>query len=452
MILHVEGRNIAWTSIEAVTRAGEPVRNPKPDSFVHGATFTFVCGPSRLIRGVVRDRETGKPIAGVWVGEPKSSWRKTVTDKEGRYELNGLAKQPKHTLLVKPSDGQYLHRWIECQDTPGFDPVTCDVEMVRGLTVRGKVTDKAAGKPIAGATVDYHPLAFNPHADKLLPGVWGPRSETHTAPDGSYSLTALPGPGAIGVKAPKVGAYMPAAVPLQERNAFFKTPLFDNEQEELLSGYVGDNCLGGVWLGRYNAIVLLEPGEKESALVQDASLVRPQERKGRVVGPDGQPLYGVTVYGLAWFAIDTLKGDEFTVPAINPKAKRPLVFLHKEKKLGYYLKDLRDEAAGPLTGKLQPCGSASERVIDGVGQRVGGLRLDVHGQTLPVAGEASGGDQAVTTDKEGRFRVEGLVPGQDYAVEEPGDNPGCPRVHGEVMARSGEHKDMGDLKRSEWRE
>src|SRR5262249_40631438 len=150
----------------------------------------------------------------------------------------------------------------------------------------------------------------------------------------SYTLTVLPGPGVIGVKAPKLGAYMPAAVPRKERKEFFKTPLVEDRDEEYLSRYAGGGSWGGLSTGFCAAMVLLEPGEKDDALVRDVALEKPQERKGRIVGPDGKPLSGVTVYGLARFGIDTLTGDEFTVRGINPKAKRPLVFYHKEKQLG----------------------------------------------------------------------------------------------------------------------
>jgi hypothetical protein len=108
-----------------------------------------------------------------------------------------------------------------------------------------------------------------------------------------------------------------------------------------------------------------------------------------------------------------------------------------------YLKDLRGEAPGPLVVKLQPCGSASGRVVDQNGQPVAGLRLGVFGElshTSIITG------RPVTTDKEGRFRVEGLVPGRNYSVSEPG---GLPRVHARAVVGPGEHKDLGEIKMDE---
>src|SRR5205823_161751 len=97
-----------------------------------------------------------------------------------------------------------------------------------------------------------------------------------------------------------------------------------------------------------HALVLLEPGEREERLVKDAALERTQERKGRVIGPDGEPLTSVTVTGLwssRWYVVETLKGAEFTVRGINPRAPRQLTFYHKDKNLGFFLKELPGEKA-----------------------------------------------------------------------------------------------------------
>src|SRR5262249_19161115 len=151
---------------------------------------------------------------------------------------------------------------------PGLDPLPGDIDMVQGLTVRGNVTDKATGKPIANAMVDYHPLNASPYVNKL-PGLWTPRSEAVTGPDGSYALTVLPGPGAIGAAAPKPENYMPALVTPKECKEFFKTPLATFGEHVLLPA-VGGNAFG-VPLSQdsYNAIVLLEPSGKEESLVKN---------------------------------------------------------------------------------------------------------------------------------------------------------------------------------------
>jgi hypothetical protein len=316
-----------------------------------------------------------------------------------------------------------------------------DIELVRWLTVRGRVTDKATEKPLAQARVDYHPLGGNPNVNVKLPGSWEPRAETITGPDGSYVITVLPGPGVIGVTAPRQEVYMPAAVPLKERKDFFKTPLVDDRDGNYLTRAAGDNSFGAISIRDYNAVVLLEPGEQEETLVKDVALELPQPRRGRVVGPDDQPLAGVTAIGLEPYhaTSETLAGAEFTVRGINPRANRPLVFYHKDKNLGCFVKELGGDTSELLTVKLRPCGSASGRVVDQDGLPVAGLRLAVPGRATSWQSE----NRSVTTDKEGRYRVVGLVPGQEYWVWEPGS---LPRVWAQVTVEPGQHKDMGDIK------
>jgi hypothetical protein len=188
----------------------------------------------------------------------------------------------------------------------------------------------------------------------------------------------------------------------------------------------------------YHALVLLEPGEQDKALTRDVALERAVERKGRIVNPDGQPLTGVTVWGLLpRSSEDTLTGDTFTVRGINPKAPRTLAFLQRDKKLGFFLTEMPDEKVGPLTVTLQPCGSVSGRIVDRDGQPLAGFRLDVSSKSFwGVRVEA-------TTDKDGRFRAGGLVPGAEYTVWLPrqrGILRDSPAIEG------GKDKDLGDIK------
>jgi hypothetical protein len=331
------------------------------------------------------------------------------------------------------------------QDTPGLEALTADLEMVRGtVTVRGKVTDKATDKPVVGARVTYVPLYGNETAAKLHVLSF-PTGRATTGADGTYAVPVMPGPGLMLAASPRTDAYMFAWSTPEERKAFFKTPLREGGflVEGTLAIAVGGGTPGATSLQGYHAVVLLEPGEKEESLVRDVALDRGQQRKGRVVGPDGQPLTGVTVQGLLPRAhvVETLQGAEFTVRGLNPKAPpRLLVFQHKGKNLGSVLKGLPAEKDGPLIVKLQPFGSLSGRIVDRDGQPVSGC----HGRLFigPV-----GYFQKFTTDKEGRFRVGGLVPGLRYLVggEDKDGRLFLPFQEGAVV-EPGKNKDLGDFK------
>ena len=90
----VEGPTIQSATITAMTRDAAAVSTPK-DAFaartVYGATFDHLIPPGRALTGVVRDKRTGQPMAGVRVGGTETNAR-TTTDAEGRYTLPGFPK------------------------------------------------------------------------------------------------------------------------------------------------------------------------------------------------------------------------------------------------------------------------------------------------------------------------------------------------------------------------
>jgi protocatechuate 3,4-dioxygenase beta subunit len=370
-----------------------------------------------------------------WEGDGVSGMVKSDTDDNGRYELRGAPKAPTYQLVAARRDGLFFDRQVKMQDTPGLDSLRCDIDLLSWLTVHGRVTEKETGKPVAGAGVDYHPVGGNPYVNTLLPGSWNPRSETTTLADGSYTLTVMPGPGVIGVRALNINDYAQAVTNQEERKQFFKTPsVFIGKEDNYLYTAAGAGSFGAMFLDFYNAMVLIEPGEKENAFARDVSLERPHELKGRILGPDSQPLTGTTVYGLVRLSAETLKGSEFTVRGVNPKAKRSLVFYHKEKQLGYYLKEIDAKSREPLTVKLGPCGSASGRVVDEDGQPVAGEQVSFRGNAL------NGPDvTSVVTGANGRFHFVGLVAGLEYSVE-------CERFYADIIVEAGRDKDLGDIK------
>jgi hypothetical protein len=147
---------------------------------------------------------------------------------------------------------------------------------------------------------------------------------------------------------------------------------------------------------------------------------------------------GATAFGLEPnpFGHTTLPGSDFTVRGLNPRRTRQLLFVHKEKGLGQY-QEIRGDEKGPLAITLQPLGSASGRVVDKDGQPRAGLVLSVNRSLL------LGDGVQVKTDKDGRFRAEGLVPGQKYDIWEanrarPGGVPG-------ILVETGKDKDLGDV-------
>src|SRR5262249_30914416 len=214
VILGLEGATIEHRQISARTANAGAGRATAGDPPGHGlpATFTYVAAAGRTVRGVVRDKATGKPVAGVrmkgWDG-----FVEAITDRDGRYELTGFAKAPQsrgvyaYSVIARPGTGQpYFSTGGHAEDTPGLAPLTLNLDLVGGIVVRGRVKVKGTDRKPAVAVVEYHPLFPNPHVRKIAP-FGRPASSAVVGPDGSYSLVVVPGPGVLGVSAAPRDAY-----------------------------------------------------------------------------------------------------------------------------------------------------------------------------------------------------------------------------------------------------
>src|SRR5262249_9815794 len=125
------------------------------------ASFDLVLVPSKPIIGTVRDRRTGKPLPGATVVCSSGGYARATTDAKGRYRLDG---GPKVRAYWGSAGGppHFNGTNLELADTPGLDPLTGDFALDRGVLVRGGLTARATGKPIAG-WVGYRPDSDNPN-------------------------------------------------------------------------------------------------------------------------------------------------------------------------------------------------------------------------------------------------------------------------------------------------
>src|SRR5262249_38058309 len=152
----------------------------------------------------VRDKKTGKPMANVGVtGHLKSGWWENgvfaKTDAEGRYKLVGLPKAPGCTVtFLTEHELVFLGLTKAVPETGGLTPVTVDIDMVRGVVITGRVTDKETGKPVPGG-VRYVPLAGNKEVGKL-PGTDVHNDGAMSYPldaEGNFRIVAPPGLGIV---------------------------------------------------------------------------------------------------------------------------------------------------------------------------------------------------------------------------------------------------------------
>ncbi len=448
--LRFAGPTIETTDVFALTRPGPTIRVPpkkddlRPRTFVfHGSTFDHAAAPTRPIEGAVRDKDTGKPIAGVTIRARLSAtlgpvdsnpYLDATTDAEGRYRLVGLSRESGHRLMVLPGPGQpYLPATRTLRAAPGLGPVTADFGLKRGVLIRGRVTDRETGRPVA-ALVRYGAFVDNPEARALRDCEY---IEVRTADDGSFTLLGLPGRGLLAAKAADLeqeGRYVMAAG--ADR---IKGPLFGEDNYNTEPSAIDPR--------EFNTLAEINPAGGAGSVVRDLVLDPGKTVTGTFVDPDGKPVKGVSIDNVrgVWFNVKDLPTAQFRIPGFDPKHPRAFFFHHHGKNLGAAAIFKGDEPM-PVTVRLQKCATVTGRLVDDDGLPRGGwITGHVHRGQLTIKDVGRGfGMQGI--GKDGRFRMEGVIPGLRIGIMAGKNTSIFDTLVPELTLKPGEVRDLGDVK------
>jgi protocatechuate 3,4-dioxygenase beta subunit len=428
---------VATRAMPTIKVADFPLQNHSHDIIYYGTDVDLVIGPCLEAAGTVTDQDTGKPLTGAAVqttalfGNPLRILS-TTTDTQGRYRLTGIPPRTQfddeQDLLVTVDDGPpYLPATRHLGKGDGSNPMTVDFQLKRGVRARGRVVEKATGQGVR-ANLEYYILADNPYL-KSYPryGTLRVGMPFATDRDGSFQLAVMPGQGVIGARVGnehyRLGVGVDTIEGLKKESE--NRGMIAAEPHYLIPG-------------NYHTVAGIHPREGDAEVILDIALDRGKTVPGTIVGPDGAPLAGARIEGLQdHFRIwsrEPLPTAEFLVEGLGPDAARDLVVYHDEKKLaGAY----RIEAGqmGPITVKLEPCGTVTGRLVDS-----GGLSLrevDLTGNSLPAP---------IKTDEDGRFRAVGLVGGRSYTFRIwKGQGKGYRQAVKDIVVGAGETRDLGDV-------
>ncbi len=467
VILRLHGAGIAATELFAMTRADATIRvgswrrgELAWQMTFCGSTFEHIAAPCQPVVGIVRDKDTGKPLAGAVI-RSYGAWRRNldgfrfkpgvaetltylsaVTDKEGHYRLDGIPKGEGNEIRAEGPEGEpYVMSLASVPEGIGLDPITVDFQLKRGVWVHGKVIDKETGKPVhsvihCGVFDDnpYRKEARGLHFEHLM---W------NHAGDSTFRFATLPGRGVISAQAvrPHYLSYL------------FKVGA---DHIEGLDRHVQLRLN----LEPYHRVVEINPDKDIKDVRCDIALDPGPSLGGTVLGPDGQPLAGAKAGGLGAGGdrqYEPLRTARFTVRALAPNETRLLQFTHAEKHLAGSLV-LRD-AKGPLTVTLKPAGTLKGRFVRPDGKPWVDVVVTAHvhepitdALMEPKLDPTFGWFPQVRTGKDGSFRIADLPPGLKYRIHLftefkkqvyllPIDGP----VGSGVTVGEGETKDLGDV-------
>jgi RNA polymerase sigma factor (sigma-70 family) len=395
-----------------------------------GPSFEWVVLPPKSLEGTVREADSRKPVVGatVWA-TGGGAFVEGVTDAKGHYQLTGLIRADTYHVMVYPKKTiPLLSREIHVDDDhPRLETATFDVELLRGVIVTGRVLDKVTGKGIK-SEVGYLPLPDNPFVAKAAYQDCR-YQQTSTDLEGRFRLVTLPGPGVLLAKVSGLVNQVEGNEANSYRQAEFNEVDRRRVKVEEKPG-TSDRIFaigggGNLSLNQHNAckVVDLEDG---AASVACTLTVRPGiTRTLHLQDSDGKPLTGVIVSGIDAMPESRalLKTATCPVLALEPKQPRQLAFLHPERKL-FAMATVRGDDQEPRTLRLAPLGVIRGRFLDGAGQPLADAVIYLtysHDSPLyslvdPLYRKENFFKPHTRTDKEGRFRLEGVFPGLKFML------------------------------------
>jgi protocatechuate 3,4-dioxygenase beta subunit len=409
--------------------------------------------PGRIVRGVVTDARTQRPVADARVGMGWTLFKEVRTDAAGRYAIGGWTGQGYHELHVLAAG------YARAQHTVGNADVI-DVALVSGFALRGRVLG-AGGRPLGGAQVAAVGSRTAERVQRISTGA------VLTGPDGAFLVPDLRRdmPHTLVVMAEGMGRYVTRLEPPPEGARVREVgdvhlaaglrvsgrvitvdgeprprmrvtvtgpqALGDDEastygrEEERMTDDLGRFTFGDLAAGDY----LLTAGEHGSERVARQVKLATEDLEGvslrfeqrreltvRVVDERRAPVSGVTVYARPRGAEDTyaFTGEDGTVALRLPMDVRWLD-VHTFSNDDAYMQ--------PETERLAADAGEHEIVLADAAI-VAGRLLDPGGAPIRMAMlEARRGEEAVgstTTDAQGGFRL-AVSPGGPVDVYFRGD-------------------------------
>ncbi len=444
VLAHLSFRHPDFADDELLVSTGGPMDGWRRELNIKplDARFTHTLESARPVTGVVTDKETGKPLAGIFVelmphrenrGYPGIANVTTTTDASGRYRAAGPAGDTYQVTAFPEPDSGYLPLLIRDKRWPiGARTLSVDLALLKGRIVRGVVAEGNLGKPVVGASVVYQPGPTN----SLDRGDCDFENPILTDENGKFALTALPGRGILAVEAPN--------------SEFIRVAVTGPEM--LQSSIARPH--GFAWID--------VPAEKD----KHVSLARVALRKGvkleaRIVGPDNAPVDMAMCWYVEmqatqldnWVSPTPIHAGHFELAGADPERTYRVIFVHAERKLGA-VAELKYDAKGPGVVRLQVAATAKGTMVDEKGRPLRGSQIlpwivltrdnreltpeDFHNESMAASYPIFTQDP-LHESYPAEFKYDNLIPGLRYYVGSGGT------YHPIPVLKPGEVRDLGTL-------
>jgi RNA polymerase sigma factor (sigma-70 family) len=448
-------------------------------SAAKAGNLVLAVAPPQVLEGRVVYEDTGKPVPNAHL--EVNSYTKSEegyingggavfgrADASGRFQISTYPGSTGFVMATPPPGQPYLVHSTNFDWAKGMVKQEVEVKVPRGLLLHGKITEAPSGKPVAGASVEYHIPRDDVEKRRGIVTGWAAR--VLTGAEGTYAIAVPPVAGHLLVTAPTLD--------------YVAEPVGSAELELGKPG--GDPTY-------YHASAFLDLKKNAQPTEKSFTLRRGVTLKGTLVDPDGKPVKTavmfcgghrpawekavtpVTVHDGRWelrgcdpertyhvlFQACPDKVQEMlTAEAIGSNGRLLLPpLIGPKNKLGAAVEVSAKKAGGkPIEVRLRPTGSARIQMLDATGKPwpegfIPSVELVVSpGPTFPRALET--GTQAgetvylATTMEEakpaagekapGTITLQGLIPGATYRLRQFQQ----PKIWKEFTAEPGKRIDV----------
>jgi RNA polymerase sigma factor (sigma-70 family) len=311
--------------------------------------------PARYLEGRILAADTRQPLPRVRLNvvcldaadHQIATTVDALADDKGAYRVRPNWGEHYRVTAVAPDDAPYLAVTLTINCPKGEDQKLVDIELPRGVLMKGRVTDHVTGKPLSNVRTQFFSDRSNAAAG--METVFQRSSATDG--DGRFQIVAQNVSGNL---------------VFQERSGDYVIEQIASDSDALLPKH----RIAG------NRVIRIEPGATIEDREFNVALRRGVRIDGYVVGPNGRPvLEGMWMSQGLSPPQDALpgcpqrfRGGQFTLRGCEPGRVYPVLFLDGKNNIGARV-DLQDPVDGKaLRVKLQHCGEATARVLDELGE------------------------------------------------------------------------------------
>lgn len=424
-VVHRADFDAAKFNQAALARSAPERRRPSMTPRLAGPEFEHIAEAEFVVQGTVFLEPNRTPLVGVEV-VAGGGWAPAVsslTDAAGRYALHGLPRGEVELVSFQPPVGSdLLSRMMSVTSMPGETAVDLNVELKRGIVVEGRVFDKVTSRGVKGG-VRFVPLPGNAFVDQ--PGYDGykhSRVSESTDAEGRFRVVVPPGAGVMIVQvygSKRVGKqqikpYRQANFTAAERE---RVAVMEDDEDRRFTA--ADQSLE--FLSNENAVKVIDLPPGSDSFVCDLPVDPGKTVEMEIQDDQGRPLSDVAIAGITdgWPHVLKIAEPHTTIFALGADRPRRVCILHPARHLAASLTLTGDES-GPVTARLAASASIVGRALDASGAPIAGAVVQIN-YARRCASEIDrfvGLEQpAVTTDDDGRFRVENVLPGERFALD-----------------------------------